>query len=264
MLIQRVATALVLFLFTLFCMLALPKIFSVVIVLLLFLMAIHEMFSMYKFSLTQKILGILLAIACACACYFINFDLQHPIQIIAIINWCIIVPALLIKQPKNFNKLIIVILSLLLFIPAFEAFITLNELLGPIQLISIMAVAWVADTGAYFIGKSLGKNKLAPSISPGKTIEGVLGGFICVIIYLFTLKFFKLTFYLHDYPAVFTFGLILTTFSILGDLFESWIKRVSNSKDSSKILPGHGGIFDRIDSLIAVITIAFAIIEGLI
>ena len=127
-----------------------------------------------------------------------------------------------------------------------------------------MAIARVADTGAYFVGKQFGKHKLAPRISPGKSIEGAIGGLVLVIIYLVILKYFNLADYLITYSMAFKFATILTVISIAGDLFESWLKRVAGVKDSGSILPGHGGVFDRIDSLIAVLAIAFAIIRGML
>lgn len=103
---------------------------------------------------------------------------------------------------------------------------------------------WVADIGAYFIGKNFGKNRLAKSISPGKTIEGALGGFVCNIICAYILAYFSEV----DFYIMLFFALMVTTLSIFGDIYESFLKRQANVKDSGSIIPGHGGLLDRLDS----------------
>ncbi len=111
-------------------------------------------------------------------------------------------------------------------------------------------IVWAADSGAYFAGKSLGKNKMAPHVSPNKTIEGLIGGIITAILvgwgtaYWFDIQF------ANGWVMV---GITLVTvvISVLGDLVESMFKRVAGIKDSSNIIPGHGGVLDRIDSLTA-------------
>jgi phosphatidate cytidylyltransferase len=120
------------------------------------------------------------------------------------------------------------------------------------MLIGVMAVVWIADTAAYFAGRRFGRHKLAPAISPGKTWEGVGGALAALVLYAGALSL------LADMPLL---SLILVVsgllyVSILGDLFESWIKRVSGKKDSGDVLPGHGGVLDRIDALTSTLPIA--------
>jgi len=117
-------------------------------------------------------------------------------------------------------------------------------------LLYCFAIVWVMDTGAYFSGKRFGKNKLAPQISPGKTWEGVLGGLLASSILLLVVLLAA------DWADGNRVKLLVATVlaaaaSVVGDLFESRIKRAANMKDSSQILPGHGGVLDRIDGVLA-------------
>lgn len=114
----------------------------------------------------------------------------------------------------------------------------------------VCLIVWSADSGAYFSGKSFGKHKMAPAVSPNKTIEGLVGGVIAAMLVgwvfadLFAIEFSSL-------PVMLLTILLTVVISVLGDLVESMFKRVSGIKDSSNIIPGHGGILDRIDSLTA-------------
>ena len=114
---------------------------------------------------------------------------------------------------------------------------------------------WTSDIGAYFIGKKFGKNKLAKNISPGKTIEGALGGFVCNIICASILfYFFAISFYI-----MFSFAIIVTALSIFGDIYQSFLKRQANVKDSGSFIPGHGGLYDRLDSFCPTLPIFFLV-----
>ncbi|OSI15051.1 phosphatidate cytidylyltransferase [Neisseria dumasiana] len=124
-----------------------------------------------------------------------------------------------------------------------------------LSLLAVMGLVWIADIFAYFCGKAFGKRKLAPSISPGKSWEGAIGGALFVAVYMVSVwNAGWLAFDVSWFGAVLV-GWILTAVSIGGDLLESWFKRSAGFKDSSSLLPGHGGVFDRTDSLIAVISV---------
>ena len=171
------------------------------------------------------------------------------------IFWVLVVPVWMRTRwslPRSLGGSLI---GMLLILPTWLALIQLRQL-GPWALIGLMAVVWVADTGAYFFGRRFGRTKLAPNISPGKTWEGAIGGTVLVVIYGLVIGFgFSLV--SSSGIASLTFGMLaFAALSIIGDLFESLLKRQAGLKDSSAILPGHGGILDRIDSLTSTLPIA--------
>jgi phosphatidate cytidylyltransferase len=139
---------------------------------------------------------------------------------------------------------------------------------SPVYLLSVMVLVWIADIGAYFSGKAFGKRKLAPTISPGKSWEGAIGGGIAVLaIAALSIVLAASVPWLQDTFAVklqARFGwaltlpalLLIVAASVVGDLFESQLKRRAAIKDSSKLLPGHGGVLDRVDALIPVLPLA--------
>lgn len=135
---------------------------------------------------------------------------------------------------------------------AFVALIGLHKLedYGAYYILILLSLIWIADIAAYFTGKKFGRRKLAPYVSPGKTWEGVAGAAIAVSIAALVVG--KILHYAPMNLLMFTFLVIITiAFSILGDLTESLFKRRAGVKDSSQLLPGHGGVLDRIDSLMA-------------
>lgn len=147
------------------------------------------------------------------------------------------------------QKWILRIAGFLVLVPAWVALITLHQHYPMLVLYLIFLVA-IADSGAYFAGKAFGKNKLAPQLSPGKTREGALGGLLGVAIWsILGALYFNLP--AADWFYFIVLSLIVSSLSVAGDLFESLIKREAGMKDSGNILPGHGGILDRVDGLIA-------------
>ena len=117
---------------------------------------------------------------------------------------------------------------------------------GTLLILYLFFAIWGSDSGAYFVGKFLGKNKLCPSVSPKKTIEGSVGGIAttCLLLYLLNMYCGLLPNY-----SIFIIGIVISIVGQIGDLIESLIKRFCGVKDSGNILPGHGGILDRFDSI---------------
>lgn len=121
-------------------------------------------------------------------------------------------------------------------------------------LLVALAIVWAGDTGAYFAGRSLGRRKLAPRISPNKTVEGLLGGVFCALLVGLGLAWFAGA-TPEQLPWVALVTLFTVLASVVGDLFESLLKRHVGVKDSGDILPGHGGILDRIDAVLAALPV---------
>jgi phosphatidate cytidylyltransferase len=117
----------------------------------------------------------------------------------------------------------------------------------PYLMISILSIIWVNDSFAFLVGKNFGKNKLFPSVSPKKTVEGLLGGLVFSLLAGLFISKFNLDFATLHWLAI---ALIVSLIGTLGDLVESKFKRQANIKDSGNIMPGHGGILDRLDSLL--------------
>ena len=161
-------------------------------------------------------------------------------------------------------------LSLVYAVAIVGCFVALVALFrqSPLYLLSVMALVWIADIGAYFSGKAFGRRKLAPTISPGKSWEGAFGGGIAVlaisalaILLEPAAPWLAGTFPVRlqasfGWSAALAVLLLIVAASVVGDLFESQLKRRAGVKDSSKLLPGHGGVLDRIDALIPVLPLA--------
>lgn len=121
---------------------------------------------------------------------------------------------------------------------------------GPQWLLYGLMLVWLADIGAYFSGRRFGKTKLAPALSPGKTREGLYGALLVTTVYSLIASFyFQLT--VSSTILLLALSVVLTLVSVVGDLYESLLKREAGLKDSGRLLPGHGGMLDRIDSVLA-------------
>ena len=169
--------------------------------------------------------------------------------------WVLIVPIWFKTRVFISNKVVMAFLGLLLIASLWLALICAKGA-DPTLLLVLLATIWIADSAAYFAGKNFGKHKLAPSISPGKTWEGVVGALVAVTIFGAILY---IGFEFKEW-AIFPALWIITILGVAGDLFESMIKRQAMLKDSGSLLPGHGGILDRIDGLIPSLPIAILMI----
>lgn len=128
------------------------------------------------------------------------------------------------------------------------------------SLLAVMMLVWVGDVFAYVFGKLWGKRKLAPAISPGKSWEGVAGAMLAAVLYFSWARAAGWLGFDLSWPATALVAVLLTAAGIGGDLLESWFKRAAGVKDSSRLLPGHGGVFDRVDSLMAVLSVYAAVL----
>jgi phosphatidate cytidylyltransferase len=139
--------------------------------------------------------------------------------------------------------------------------------LSPRYLLMALGLVWVADTAAYFAGSAFGRHKLAPAISPGKTWEGVAGGAVGCVIYAIIWAIFDEELRARVQGEIwlpFLAGtLLLCALSVMGDLLESALKRQAGAKDSGRLLPGHGGVLDRIDSATATLPVALLLMQAM-
>lgn len=185
-------------------------------------------------------------------CYFIHY--QAMLVIAAL--WWLLALYWITRYPKIRNlwlstKWLPAVAGLYVYLPFWVALVTLKrQPHGADYIIILTLLIVLADSAAYFTGKSFGRRRLALEVSPGKSMEGCYGAFLLTILIASPLG---LLFY-SNYPQAIIFtiiALVTVTFSIIGDLFESMMKRMRGVKDSGKILPGHGGVCDRIDSYTA-------------
>ena len=188
-----------------------------------------------------------------------------------VVAWWFLFSILLRKYPSKLLEIkyplaVKLFVGLFILVSSWILMVWTQHNLGPMQLLYLFLLVWVADVAAYFGGKRWGNTKLSPEISPGKTVEGLY-------VALVTVAFFALavagvlyaneagTFTRFEFVQVFdfmVFSVVTVVISVVGDLFESMVKRVRGVNDSGVILPGHGGLLDRVDSLIAAVSVYYA------
>jgi phosphatidate cytidylyltransferase len=187
-----------------------------------------------------------------------RLSLHLAVYFVSAVLWLLVVPTWLMVGWKVSNTWVMGFVGWAVLIPTGLAMIDLREFVpSPWVLLMVMGLVWIADTGAYFAGRRFGKNKLAPSISPGKTWEGVIGALLCVSIYIVLVWSFSPNFvYKEILPGLLLASWWWVGLAVIGDLFESAIKRQAGVKDSGALLPGHGGLLDRIDALTSTLPLA--------
>ena len=267
MLKQRAITALILLGLFLFALFLLPSLGWAALVIIITVQASFEWARLSELS--KKTTTVYLVLTLTVMLGIVWLDAQYPEQFVSLhmliygmsaLLWLIMVPLWLIARWQVRQPLLMMLTGWILLIPTGLAMIDLR-MLNPWWLLGVMGLVWVADIAAYFSGRKFGKHKLAPNISPGKTWEGVFGALLGVTVYVLLIVYSNDL--LTDNAAL--FGLLMASWgwvglAVIGDLFESAVKRQAGVKDSGVLLPGHGGLLDRIDALTSTLPLAAMVI----
>jgi phosphatidate cytidylyltransferase len=256
MLISRILSAFVMLLVFLSSMFLFSGRYFSFVIYIPSLLALFEWSKLLYFKSHEKKIFLIISLILI---YFIDqhldADNSRLILLIASVFWLCIAPLFLLFKINLKNFFLSALIGWVLVMPLI---ISLNYLiqLSPWVVLLVLTSIWLADSGAYFFGKQFGKKKLAPTISPGKTWEGFLGALFVVSSFSIAVTYLG---FVNSYMAIFFFNLILVL-SVEGDLFESYIKRMAKVKDSGDLIPGHGGVLDRIDSLCSSLPLATLIL----
>lgn len=263
MLKLRIITAICLLLFFLSALFFLPPILWGMLLLGMTIIASREWCTLGQFNTKQTLAYLIITTILGGELLFVLSEVvdANPITtdivwpyVVSLLFWVLIVPFLLTLSKPVRNTAMMMLIGWLVLLPTLLAMYQLRTI-DPMLLLTFMSVVWISDTAAYFVGKKFGKHKLAPQISPGKTWEGVMGALLAVLCYAMALGYYleeTISFVIMLASAVIGLAIL----GIIGDLFESQLKRQVGIKDSGTILPGHGGVLDRIDALISTLPTA--------
>ena len=256
MLEQRVVTALMLVAVLVLILFFLPAIYAVVTFALIAALAAWEWSRLASSSRPSRVLFPLWILACCGLCLF--YPRWQLLLCVVAAGFWLLAPFWLARCWTLPHGLIAYLVGTIVLVPAWIGMVRLHAV-GPWTLLAVMALVWAADIAAYFSGRAFGRHKLAPAISPGKTWEGAVGAAVGGLAYVFLLRQYT-SLSVPANVALLVLGVVLlVAVSIVGDLFESMIKRQAGVKDSSQLLPGHGGILDRIDSLTSTLPVLVAV-----
>jgi phosphatidate cytidylyltransferase len=203
----------------------------------------------YCLLIVTLMLGLVIAFMHLTPFYYYQNYVVLAVLAFSSLFWIVVAPLWLITRKTFSNPFIMSVLGVFLIFAIWIALVGLHAI-NPLLLLGTIATVSIADSAAYFAGKKFGRHKLAPGISPGKTWEGVLGALSAVTVYGALLCYYK---QLSLWLIVCLW--LLVALSIVGDLVESLLKRKADLKDSGQLLPGHGGILDRIDGLMPTLPI---------
>ncbi|MGI1678531.1 MAG: phosphatidate cytidylyltransferase [Cellvibrionaceae bacterium] len=274
MLKQRVITALVLVAVLIGAIFFLPFYFFSAIVSVFFVIAAWEWGQFPRFSNAQRIIyAFIVSIISALLFMWASSDLNASDggklfvdreKIVWLVGlafaWWLLAVVLVKAYPSGVslwnNRWTQSLIGVFVLVPTLLGLIFLHQQSnGPWLIMIVVACVVCADTGAYFVGRAFGKNKLAPNVSPGKSKEGFYGGFVCSVIFAVILAISLGAVDTNANWWVLAMIVPASLVSVLGDLLESMFKRERGIKDSGKILPGHGGVLDRIDSISAAVPV---------
>lgn len=270
MLKSRVITAIILLVLLLLALFVLPDSGWVTLVIVLVLQGSSEWSKLAKLGSRKATLFWVLSLVMMLG--LVWFDAHHTsdqqvpmhllVYAVSALLWLIIVPTWMIAGWKVEQHLLMALVGWAVLIPTGLAMLDLRAANpSPWVLLFVMCLVWVADSAAYFSGRKFGKNKLAPSISPGKTWEGVAGAMLGVSVYVVIVWSFSPNFAQREVlPILLLASWWWVGLAVIGDLFESAIKRQAGVKDSGALLPGHGGLLDRIDALTSTLPLAALVI----
>ena len=250
---KRVLSGLVLFLVLVLIIYAVSSIDSKIGSYAITLITLVIFWEFYQFF-EKKIIGLVFLLSPILSIILIpnsnDSNISLYLIIISCLIWALMSIRIIIFDNPKMNSIELFVLGYLLIYPAFISanFIYVNW--SPSILLLIIFGVSIADTSAYFLGKKLGKTQLLPNTSPGKTLEGLIGACVITPIFIALIAFFLG----YQFIGFFIFGLILTPISFIGDIVFSYVKRSRNKKDSSNLIPGHGGFIDLLDGTIAVLT----------
>jgi phosphatidate cytidylyltransferase len=248
---QRIATALLLALVVLSVLLAMPPVAAVCVVAVVVLAGAWEWsgFAGFAVAATRSVYVAAIALAVLAAWRFTSTAADLALFLRATALWWVIAFLWVVLAPKRGGRVAATVVGFAVLVPAAIglARLALVEPQGRVLLLYLIVLIAAADVGAYFGGRSLGRHKLAPSVSPGKTWEGFATGMIGAAV----AAAFGAVLFGQRLSAWLAVCVTVALLSVVGDLVESMFKRRAGLKDSGGLLPGHGGVLDRIDSLTA-------------